>query len=113
MSDGVITTPKNTTKRGRIDVCGSFTTANTSAPTSAKGDGVKARTDTGTFTVTLPAKYGDAECLLVTISGGASTAQMTYSAGVLTIITYTSGSAADTNALRVNFFATFSTRVDL
>jgi hypothetical protein len=113
MSDGAFVVQKNTSKRGRIDVCGSFTTANTSAPTTPKGDGTKARTDVGTFTVTLPQKYGEAECLLVTISGGASTAQMTYSAGVLTITTYTSGSAADTNALRVNYFATFNKSVVL
>lgn len=113
MSDSPLLQPSNTTKRGRIDVCGSFTTANTSAPTTPKGDGVVARSDVGVFTVTLPGLYGDLECITPHISGGASTVQATYSAGVITITTYTSGSAADTNALRVNWRATFSSRVNL
>ncbi len=113
MSDSALLHQYQTTKRGRIELCGSFTTANTSAPTTPKGDGVAARTGTGTFTVTLPFKPGDLECITPHISGGASTIQATYSAGVITITTYTSGSAADTSALRVNWRATFSTRVNL
>lgn len=115
MSDSALLQPLKTTKRGRIELCGSFTTANTSAPTTPKGDGVVARSGTGTHTVTLPFKPGDAECLTVNLGGGSATNRIdiTYSAGVLTITTYTSGSAADTNALRVNWRATFSTRVNL
>lgn len=113
MSDSPLLQQKNTTKRGRIDVCGSFSTANTGTPTTPKGDGVAARTGVGTFTITLPAQYGDLECVLTHISGGASTIDATYSSGVITITTYTSGSAADTNTLRVNWFATFSSRVNL
>jgi hypothetical protein len=113
MSDSSLLHPLNTSKRGRIEMCGSFTTANTSAPTTPAGDGVAARTGTGTFTVTLPNKPGTLESITPHISGGASTIDATYSAGVITITTYTSGSAADTNALRVNWRATFSTRVNL
>lgn len=113
MSDSSIISPLNTSKRGRIEMCGQFTTANTSAPTSAVGDGVAARTGVGTFTITLPGKPGTLECMTPHISGGASTIQAVYSAGVITITTYTSGSAADTNALVVNWRATFHTRVAL
>lgn|SRR5512138_171026 len=102
-----------TTLRGRKILGGSFTTANTSAPTSKVGDGAVARTGVGTFTVTLPKKYGTLESITPHISGGASTIQAVYSAttGVITITTYTSGSAADTNALRVNWTAIFSDRL--
>lgn len=113
MSDSALLQQQMTTKRGRIDLCGSFTTANTAAPTTPVGDGATARTDVGTFTVTLPFKPGTLECITPHISGGASTIQATYSAGVITITTYTAGSAADTNALRVNWRATFSSRLAL
>lgn len=113
MSDSALLQQKMTTKRGRIDLCGSFTTASTSAPTTPVGDGVAARTGVGTFTVTLPFIPGTLESIIPHISGGSSTIQATYSAGVITITTYTSGSAADTTALRVNWRATFSSKVDL
>ncbi len=44
--------------RGRTLLCGSFVTANTSAPTGKTGDGVVARASAGVFTVTLPKKFG-------------------------------------------------------
>ena len=113
MSDSALLQQQMTTRRGRVELCGSFTTAQASAPTTPVGDGVVARTGTGTFTVTLPFIPGTLESITPHISGGASTIQATYSAGVITITTYTSGSAADTNALRVNWRATFSSRVAL
>lgn len=113
MSDSALLHLKKTHKPGRVDLCGSFTTANTSAPTTPVGDGVAARTGVGAFTVTLPFIPGSLVSIIPHISGGASTIQATYSAGVITITTYTSGSAADTNALRVNWMATFSSKIDL
>lgn len=98
-----------TTLRGRVILGGSFTTANTSAPTSPKGDGTVARTGTGVFTVTLPKKYKTCESLIPIIDNAANsgvTVSAAYSSttGVITVTVIVSAAAADTTGRTVNWF---------
>jgi hypothetical protein len=100
-----------TTKRSRKLLGGRFTTANTSAPTSAAGDGTPARTGVGTFTVTLARKYSEKESLVVFVDNAADgdviPVRGSYDAttGVITLITrdISGAAAADTTGLVVNW----------
>lgn len=105
-----------TTKRKRITLGGSFVTANTSAPTSQVGDGVAARTGTGTFTVTLPKKYGSKIAVVATLDNAADDDKIqcrgSYNAstGVITCIVrdISGAAAADSTGLSINWIGIFS-----
>lgn len=106
--------------RRRYLLAGSCLLNNTSAVSAVKGDGAMARTDVGTFTVTLDRKYPDFDSLIAYVNAGTGDQKVgaiTYSnTGTTTVLTITttdiSGAAtADLNAVRLNWIGVASGRV--
>jgi hypothetical protein len=103
-----------TTKRNRKVICGSFTTANTSAPTSQVGDLAVTRTGTGAFAITLSKKFATCECVIAQIDGYLYKCNSVYTAstGVIavTVAALATGTATDTTSAIVQWIAVMSDR---
>lgn len=105
--------------RRRTLLCGSWLCNNTDPPTAPEGDGKVARTDVGTYVVTLPHKYSGMDyvsAFLNNDTGDQIPAKVRHvTTGATSTLTITvkdlSGAAlADVNAMRLGWIAIASGR---
>lgn len=117
MSEPILTHGMLTSKRGRIEVYGSFTTNGTGAPTDPTGDGVVTRSAQGIYDVTLPVVYGKVDAIFALISEGDNphniSIKCSFSGRVLKVHSFFGGTEADSTGNRIAWVVRFDTRADL